>query len=196
MNSPANVAGSPAIERDVPERVPTDWKTGAMQKRIRRRYAAERRFRFFGLAAVVLVNAEALRAPLWWAPFDGIPPVYAALAAEPNAVVAEMPVYSPRNIFGNARYMLNATVHRHPIVNGYSGFMPPSYGPMQASVASFPESDALAALHALGVTHVVVHGNRMSGPRLARIAQSPALSRVASDGPITIYRLRSGGTSP
>ncbi|WP_206429033.1 phosphate ABC transporter permease PstA [Sphingomonas sp. 2R-10] len=54
MNNPANVAGSPAIERDVPERVPTDWKTGAMQKRIRRRYAAERRFRFFGLAAVVL----------------------------------------------------------------------------------------------------------------------------------------------
>ncbi len=58
MNSPANVAGSPAIDRDVPahvpERVPTDWKTGAMQKRIRRRYAAERRFRFFGLAAVVL----------------------------------------------------------------------------------------------------------------------------------------------
>ncbi|KQN81624.1 phosphate ABC transporter permease [Sphingomonas sp. Leaf67] len=46
------------MDRDVParvpERVPTDWKTGVMQKRIRRRYAAERRFRFFGLAAVVL----------------------------------------------------------------------------------------------------------------------------------------------
>lgn len=54
MNSPANVAGSPAVQRDVAERVPTDWKTGSMQKRIRRRYAAERRFRFFGLAAVVL----------------------------------------------------------------------------------------------------------------------------------------------
>lgn len=149
-----------------------------------------------GLAAVVLVNAEALRAPLWWAPFDGISPVYAALAAEPNAVVAEMPVFRPRSIFGNARYMLNATVHRHPIVNGYSGFMPPSYGPMQASVASFPEADALAALHGLGVTHVVVHENWMSKPRLARIAQSSALARVAGDGRITIYRLRSGGTSP
>jgi hypothetical protein len=149
-----------------------------------------------GLAAVVLVNAEALRAPLWWAPFAGISPVYATLAAEPNAVVAEMPVFRTRSIFGNARYMLNATVHRHPIVNGYSGFMPPSYGPMQASVASFPEGKALAALHALGVTHVVVHANMMSGPRLDRIAQSPALARVASDGPITIYRLRSGGTSP
>ena len=39
------------------ERAPTDWKTVAMQKRIRRRYAAERRFRFFGFAAVVLSAA-------------------------------------------------------------------------------------------------------------------------------------------
>lgn len=34
-------------------RAPTDWKTGVMQKRIRARYAKERRFRFWGLAAVV-----------------------------------------------------------------------------------------------------------------------------------------------
>lgn len=32
---------------------PTGWKTDAMQKRIRARYAKERRFRFWGLAAVV-----------------------------------------------------------------------------------------------------------------------------------------------
>jgi phosphate transport system permease protein len=36
------------------ERIPTDWNTATMQKRIRRRYARERRFRLFGLAAVVL----------------------------------------------------------------------------------------------------------------------------------------------
>src|SRR3546814_18098854 len=35
-------------------RQPTDWKTQAMQRRIRRRYAAERRFRLMGLAAIVI----------------------------------------------------------------------------------------------------------------------------------------------
>ncbi|WNO53043.1 phosphate ABC transporter permease PstA [Stakelama saccharophila] len=35
-------------------RAPTDWTSRAMTRRIRRRYAAERRFRFFGLAAVIL----------------------------------------------------------------------------------------------------------------------------------------------
>ncbi len=36
------------------KRLPTDWKGAAMQKRIARRYASERRFRWTGLAAIVL----------------------------------------------------------------------------------------------------------------------------------------------
>jgi phosphate transport system permease protein len=36
---------------------PTDWKTAAMQKRLRKRYRAEQRFHLFGLAAVVLSAA-------------------------------------------------------------------------------------------------------------------------------------------
>ena len=38
-------------------RAPTDWNTQAMQQRIRRRYAAERRFRLLGLSAVLLSAA-------------------------------------------------------------------------------------------------------------------------------------------
>ncbi|MFT6569719.1 MAG: phosphate transport system permease protein [Sphingomonas echinoides] len=37
-----------------PDRVPTDWRTPEMQRRIRRRYGAEQRFRLLGLAAVIL----------------------------------------------------------------------------------------------------------------------------------------------
>ena len=35
-------------------RTPTDWNADAMQRRIRRRYAAERRFRLIGLGAILL----------------------------------------------------------------------------------------------------------------------------------------------
>ena len=38
----------------VTERAPTDWRTQSMERRIRRRYAAERRFRWLGLGAVVM----------------------------------------------------------------------------------------------------------------------------------------------
>ena len=38
-------------------RAPTDWKGDAMQRRIRSRYAAERRFRYLGLGAILLSAA-------------------------------------------------------------------------------------------------------------------------------------------
>ena len=46
--------GSPADMASAPARQPTDWKTDAMQKRIRKRYASERNFRLLGLSAVLL----------------------------------------------------------------------------------------------------------------------------------------------
>ncbi|WP_337137551.1 phosphate ABC transporter permease PstA [Sphingomonas aquatica] len=36
-----------------PERAPTEWRSVAMQRRVQRRYAAERRFRLLGLAAII-----------------------------------------------------------------------------------------------------------------------------------------------
>ncbi|ONF96379.1 phosphate ABC transporter permease PstA [Sphingomonas jeddahensis] len=36
------------------DRAPTDWRTDAMRRRIVRRYGAERRFRMFGLGAIIL----------------------------------------------------------------------------------------------------------------------------------------------
>jgi phosphate transport system permease protein len=53
MNSPL-VAQVPAQGTEPAPRAPTDWRTATMEKRIRRRYAAERRFRALGLAAVVI----------------------------------------------------------------------------------------------------------------------------------------------
>ncbi|WP_394653231.1 phosphate ABC transporter permease PstA [uncultured Sphingomonas sp.] len=57
MNSSTLVAGMPAQGSEPARRAPTDWRAQAMQRRIRRRYAAERRFRLMGLAAVALSGA-------------------------------------------------------------------------------------------------------------------------------------------
>ncbi len=55
MNSPL-VAGVPAtgVEPPAPAARPTEWKGARMQAGIRRRYAAERRFRLLGLGSVLL----------------------------------------------------------------------------------------------------------------------------------------------
>ena len=77
------------------------------------------------LAVLLLVNGEALRAPIGYTWFDGVPDVYDALAKEPAVVVAEAPFPMPQQWFLNAPYMVNSTRHWRPILNGYSGFRPP-----------------------------------------------------------------------
>jgi phosphate transport system permease protein len=43
-----------ALTNPRPARAPTDWSSGEMQRRIRKRYAAERRFRLLGLTAILI----------------------------------------------------------------------------------------------------------------------------------------------
>ncbi|WP_019515084.1 phosphate ABC transporter permease PstA [Sphingomonas sp. Mn802worker] len=44
----------PVSPAEIAAHRPTDWRSGTMERRIRRRYAAERRFRLLGLCAVVV----------------------------------------------------------------------------------------------------------------------------------------------
>lgn len=48
------VPQAPVSAAEIEPHRPTDWRSGAMERRIRRRYAAERRFRLLGLGAVVV----------------------------------------------------------------------------------------------------------------------------------------------
>lgn len=113
------------------------------------------------LALVALANVEALRAPLAFRPFEGIPPIYKFLATYQGSVVlAEMPFYPRQAVFENAEYVLNSTVHWRPLMNGYSGYTPESYGQFADTLWYFPEERAIQAMRRAGVTHVMVHPRR------------------------------------
>src|SRR5690606_9270336 len=65
-----------------------------------------------GVIALFLVSVEALRPPVPYVRFDGIPGIYRFLAAEPEPVVlVEVPFYPPEASFMNAEYVLNSTAH-------------------------------------------------------------------------------------
>ena len=121
--------------------------------------------------------------------------MYAALAREPGAVIVELPFPIPTQWFLNGPYMVNATVHRRPMLNGYSGFRPASYEASYASVQQFPADRSLIALHALGVTHIVVHRKAFVAghgvERFDSIATTRSLEVVASDDDVFIYAIRS-----
>ena len=155
---------------------------------------ARARVRGLALAIVLVaaVNLEALRAPLWYRDYPGVPAIYDMLR-DSRALVIELPFYGRGGFFGNAGYMINATRHRRPLVNGYSGFAPPGFEATAQMMRAFPREDALQLLETLGVTHVVVH--RATAPmqrRRALIDASPRLQLVAEQDGIAIYRIVDG----
>lgn len=53
--------------------------------------------------------------------------------------------------------MYYATRHWQPLVNGYSGFAPPSYLELLDRLRSFPDEGSIAYLRARGVRYLLVH---------------------------------------
>ena len=157
------------------------------------------RARTWGLAAAtaaVLVgaNVESLRAPFEYRRFNGIPAIYRVLAQEPGPVVlAEMPFYPRQAVFENADYVLNSTAHWRPLLNGYSGYTPESYGRLADDLWYFPEDRAIAAMRSAGVTHVLVHPLKFLRDKDLIVQQTSAraeleLVGIGSAG-VRLYRL-------
>jgi hypothetical protein len=145
------------------------------------------------VAICAVVNVEALRAPLEFRRYESPSPVYEIVAQLPDAVVAEFPLYPPRDFWKNADYMVWSTMHWKPLVNGYSGFEPRSYQTLSRQMRRFPDPPTTDILRRSGVTHVIVHRDRFGAGRdllLARLNASDEFARVAADENVFLYRLR------
>jgi len=118
------------------------------------------------VGAMLIEYATAL--PL--VPYPGAaPPIYAALAKMPRGVVAELPVGTDTGRDLEGRYEYLSTFHWFPIVNGYSGNLPPSYVGRAGRLQTFPSERALQQLRADGVRYLIVHEAQYSDRELTAI---------------------------
>jgi hypothetical protein len=134
------------------------------------------------------------RVPMWRFP----PEIYAALP-DTGAVLFEFPVHAEPNRFEeNLPYMYFSMWHWTPMVNGYSGFNPPSYAALLRGTSDFPAASSLDYLAQTGVTHIGVHcalwdaevcaatvDRLQATPRVRRIAQAKWHGQVS-----VLYELR------
>lgn len=145
---------------------------------------------------------------VWTSP----PPIYERLRNEPSSVLLELPLKTP-DIYLEPVYMYFSTFHWHKLVNGYSGFSPPSYSYLLGLMATFPDETSIAELRRRDVDFVVVHGALFVRPdddyekTISDLNRNPNFELVADDewqGKDTrLYRLlpsdsrllRSDGTS-
>jgi hypothetical protein len=145
--------------------------------------------RAISLAVLALVFLEPLVAPIGLVPFNGIPPIYALPATEPNAIVVELPLPPPERQLRNAPYLLNSTLNWKPLLNGYSGFLPASYVQHYAAMNTFPGSESIRAMEAAGVTDMFVHLDQLGSEAVEVIEHEPMLRRLALDGSVALYRI-------
>jgi hypothetical protein len=143
------------------------------------------------LAALILfvAAAEPLAAPLGLTYFGRVPRIYEHVPGRPGVVVAELPFYPSASVFLHAPYMLNSTANWRPLVNGYSGFLPPSFYEHARAFAAFPQAPAVDALRRAGVTHVFVHTDQYPPAVLQLLDVAPGVRKIETDGPISLYTL-------
>jgi len=140
-------------------------------------------------AAMAIALLEPFCAPIWFARYTGISPIYATIRSEPNAIVVEIPFWSTTGSFQHAPYMLNSTQHWKPMLNGYSGFQPPSFERHYAELSSFPSQSSLEAMRRWGVTDVFVHENQIGTAARAAFEGLAGVERIRSDGDIVLFHI-------
>jgi hypothetical protein len=147
------------------------------------------------LAVVVglAVTAEALRAPMSFTVYEGIPLIYDRVAALDNAVLVELPFAPRETIYDNGPSVLYSAWHLKPLLNGYSGFTPASYNTHVEVMRLFPSAGTVASLRLIGVTHVLLHKRRVPADLVSRSAESPDLTLVAEEPDQVLYALGDGG---
>ncbi len=159
--------------------------------------AASSRLAHLSIVAAVLGLAVFELSPkaLPWGelpPLDPPPPVYGYLARSPSvAAVLELPIGAPLD---DLPYLYFGSFHHKPMVNGYSGFVPPENQQFRADCCwPVPDAERLALLRSWGVSHVVVHVDRLERRWQRRLARhweraAPVRKVFVHDGTI-VYAL-------
>ena len=132
-------------------------------------------------------------------PWREPPAIYEPLIGAPTAVLAEFPtpaddVYSAAEFV----YLYFSTFHWHKLVNGQSGWLPPSYIEFVVNARSFPSDESVNYLRHRGVQYISIHGTFYPPDKLRRVltgvearTDMELLAEAEWEGsPSRLYRLR------
>jgi len=174
---------------------------GAARIAARLRSANARRTVLMVIGVLMLVEYASKPLPLWAAPARP-PESYADLVRDagdgPTSVIFEFPTGGMQDPF----YLYYSTFHWQYLVNGYSGFFPPSYQKVVHAMRGFPDETSMTVIGSHGVRYLVIHGEFLERGRyertIALIERRPDLKLVSrrpwpgADGrpaEISVYRV-------
>ena len=116
------------------------------------------------LGVLMLIEYASTPLPLWAAP-QTAPESYADLVRDkgdgPTSVIFEFPT----GALEDPEYLYYSTFHWQYLVNGYSGFFPPSYRTLVNTVQTFPDEASMNTIKSHGTRYLVIHGEMLFGAR-------------------------------
>jgi hypothetical protein len=145
------------------------------------------------IPVLIVLLAEFAAFPLDARPYEIPEPAIDRTLASLEGPLVELPVADPKDAVASARlqslYLLHSLAHFHPMVNGYSGFIPPRHEELFRLLVDFPDEESLRALEKLGVLYAVVHRDLYKGDdwdraesRLQAFSGRLRLVRAEKDG--------------
>jgi hypothetical protein len=155
---------------------------GAVRIAERLRSEQARRIVLVALGGLMLVEYASKPLPLWTAPLSP-PPVYDDLVRDrgdsPTAILFEFPT----SALDDPAYLYYSTFHWQSLINGYSGFFPPSYVRLVRGIQNFPDQPSMDAIKSHGVRYLVIHGEFLYGARyetlIPQLDRRPDLTLVS-----------------
>jgi len=95
------------------------------------------------------------------------------LSLKQGVIIAELPVASDLDAFGSMDwlYMFQGLLHFHKMLNGYSGYGPPSYFEMRKVMSGFPDDGSIEFLRSRGVTYIVIRGGLFEPEQRMRVME-------------------------
>ena len=144
-------------------------------------------------AALIVIGAALLEywvVPVRLTPYPNQAPLlYSFLARQPPGLVAEFPMPRPDTLPGHeARYAYTSTFHWLPLVNGYSGYYPPSYITRLERVRNLADRRGVDFLRREGVRYVIVHEGNFAD----RVDFTRMFDTLTEAGAIPLARLNDG----
>lgn len=141
---------------------------GAVRSVARLQSANARRMVLSVIGALMLAEYASKPLPLWAAPARP-PESYADLMRDagdgPTSVIFEFPTGGMQDPF----YLYYSTFHWEYLVNGYSGFFPPSYQKVVYAMRGFPDETSMTVIGSHGVRYLVIHGEFLPRGRYERL---------------------------
>ena len=124
-------------------------------------------------AMLAVISYEALPTIELVRPWLEPPPIYGSFADQSPSVLAEFPmVEHSKDPFTEFTYLYFSTFHWQKLVNGQSGWLPPSYLDLLEEEKDFPSEKAIAYLRQRGVEYIGVHGAFYDPKKFAEVIEA------------------------